>query len=104
MLKADASAHARKVQFREPKCAPPKCVADVLTGKPVRAPRRPLCVLGLPRPRLKAGLGDKGHAGWRGAVFEWGSAPFDSKFCAVWRAFFESFAPIERGLAPVYRL
>ena len=33
-----------------------------------------------------------------------GRAPFDSKYSAVWRAFFESFAPAGRNLAPVYRL
>ena len=32
-----------------------------------------------------------------------GGAPFGAKYCAVWRALFESFAPIERALAPVYR-
>ena len=32
-----------------------------------------------------------------------GRAPFDLKFRAVWHALFESFAPFERGLAPVYR-
>ena len=30
-------------------------------------------------------------------------ASFDSKFCAVWRAMFESFVQIDGGLAPVYR-
>ena len=33
-----------------------------------------------------------------------GRAPFDSKYRAVWRAMFESFAPVERALPPVYRL
>ena len=32
-----------------------------------------------------------------------GRAPFDAKYCAVWHALFESFAPVERELAPVYR-
>ena len=32
-----------------------------------------------------------------------GCAPFDSKFCVVRRALFESFAPIERGLALLRR-
>ena len=34
---------------------------------------------------------------------EMGRAPFDSKFCAAWRALFESFVPIGRGMAPVCR-
>ena len=45
-----------------------------------------------------AGAGD-----WWGQEFQIGRVPFDSKYCAVWRAFFESFAPAERVLAPVYR-
>ena len=32
-----------------------------------------------------------------------GRAPFDSKFCAARHPLFESYAPIERSLAPVYR-
>ena len=39
----------------------------------------------------------------RDAKFQVGRAPFDAKYCAVWRALFESFAPVERALAPVYR-
>ena len=46
---------------------------------------------------------DRDQSDWWGASFEIGRAPFDSKFCAVWHALFESFAPIERGLAPAYR-
>ena len=88
MLKADVSAHARQVQYRELTCAPPKCVVDVSDGKLVRDPRFPLRAPGLPRPELKVLFGDGGHADWRGAEFELGRAPFDSKFCAVWRAFF----------------
>ena len=56
------SARARKVQCREPTCAPPKCVVDVLNGKLVRAPWFPKCALGLPRPELKAIFGEKGRA------------------------------------------
>ena len=40
---------------------------------------------------------------WRVAPFELGCAPSDSKYFAAWRAFFESFAPIERRLVPAYR-
>ena len=44
-----------------------------------------------------------GSDDWRGAKFQMGRAPFDAKYFSVWRALFESFAPAERALAPVYR-
>ena len=50
MLNADASVHARQVEYRDRTCAPPKCVVEVFAGRAVRAPRFPLCELGLPRP------------------------------------------------------
>ena len=83
MLRADVSAHARKVQYRELTCARPKCVVDALNGKPVRAPQLPLCALGLPRPELEVLFGNESHADWWGAGFDFGRAPFGSKFCAV---------------------
>ena len=42
-------------------------------------------------------------ADWWGAEFQIGRAPLGAKYFAVWRALFESFAPVERALAPVYR-
>ena len=42
-------------------------------------------------------------AGWRDENFQLGRAPFDSKYCAVWRALFDSFAPAGRALALAYR-
>ena len=44
-----------------------------------------------------------GGADWWKSEFENGRAPFGSWYCAVRRALFESFAPVERALAPVYR-
>ena len=43
-----------------------------------------------------------GAAEWRDSEFEIGRAPFGSRYCAVWRALFESSAPVERASAPVY--
>ena len=42
-------------------------------------------------------------ADWWDFEFEIGRAPRDSEYCAVWRALFKSFVPIDRGLAPAYR-
>ena len=103
-LEADASAHSRKVRYRGLACAPPKCVVDVSNGKLVRVPRFPMRALGLPRPDFQVLFGDECRADWWGAEFELVRAPLDLKFCFIRRAFFESFAPIERGLAPAYRL
>ena len=47
--------------------------------------------------------GRPGAAGWWGKKFQLGRAPFDSKYCAAWHALFESLAPGDRALAPVYR-
>ena len=104
MLNADASVHARKLQYRDRACPPPTFVAEVFDGRPARVPRCPLREIGLPRPELKVLFGDESHADWWGAEFELGRAPSDSKFRAAWRGFFESFASIERGFAPAYRL
>ena len=38
--------------------------------------------------------GKSGSLAWWDESFQMGRAPFDSKFCAVWRALFEAFAPV----------
>ena len=48
--------------------------------------------------------GRPGCADWWDSEFEIDRAPFRSRCCAVWRVLFESFAPVGRALAPVYRL
>ena len=40
---------------------------------------------------------------WRDVSLETGRAPFDTKYCAARHALFESFASLERLLAPAYR-
>ena len=89
MLKADVSAHARKVQYRELTCVPPECVVDVSTSEPARVPQFAPYAFGLSCPALKVLFGGEGHADWWDTVFELGRAPF---------------APIGRGYAPVCHL
>ena len=68
------------------------------------APPRPLRDLGLRPDEAKQVHEPYGtEAGW-GETFQTGRAPFDSKYCAARHALFESFAPVERSLSPVYRL
>ena len=40
---------------------------------------------------------------WSAEPFEMGRAPYDSEFCAVWRALFESSAQLRRALSPLRR-
>ena len=82
----------------------PNCITSRLAGGDASAPPYLLCVLGL-APGVVAQVHEKSDtAAWRDEFFQTGRAPFDSKHCAVWRALFESFAPVERSLGPVYRL
>ena len=67
-------------------------------------PPYPLCVLGLHPDKAKKVHEHLGTDTWRGEEFQLGRAPSDSKYCAVWHALFESFAPAERPLSPVLRL
>ena len=69
-----------------------------------RPPPYPHCGLGLSREQAQKIREPRGTETWWGAEFQMGRAPFDSKYCAVWRAMFESFAPAERALSPAYRL
>ena len=83
--------------------SPPPCVVERLAGKLVPLPEFPLCCLGLDMEEVNCLYGRPGCADWWDSEFEIGRAPFDPRYCAVWRALFESFALVERALAPVYR-
>ena len=100
---SDSPGRARNAQSLEPMWPPPQRAPGRLGGKAAVAPLYLLRALGLERAELTALYGDSGQSYWWGASFEMGRAPFDSKFCAVWRALFEYLPPIERSLAPVYR-
>ena len=69
----------------------------------MRAPPYPLCDLELDREEARELHGGPDAGDWRDKSSQLGRAPFDSKFCAGWHALFESFAPVERALAPAYR-
>ena len=101
--KKGVSAHAKKCDSPGEYHSPPSCAEERLYGKGARAPKCPLCDLGRSRDEVEKLRGRPGAREWRGAEFQLGRAPFDSRYCAVWRALFESFAPAERALAPVYR-
>ena len=60
------------------------------------------CAPGLSQGPLRDLFGASDAALWRGVYFDMGRAPSDSKYCAVWRAPLESFAQLDRVLAPVY--
>ena len=102
-LDSNLAANAREVQSAVSARPPPQCIADVLKGKKVSLPPRPLCARGLIRDDLKILYSSERRADWWDVEFEVGRAPFDSKFRAVWHALFESFVPIKRRLAPVYQ-
>ena len=72
-------------------------------GNRVSLPPYPLRALGLGRRELRTLYGDDRYADWRDDELEIGRAPRGAKFCAVRHASFESFVPIGRGLAPVFR-
>ena len=101
-LKSDVSAHATQVQLSEPMWPLPQVALDRFEGGDVEVPRYSLCALGFEEAELKRVYGKQRQPDWRDVSFQTGCAPFDSKFRAVWHALFESFAPIERGPAPVY--
>ena len=69
----------------------------------MQVPKFPLCCLGPTREGVNDLYDSPGSADWWGAGFQMGRAPFGAQYCAVWRALFESFAPVKRALAPVYR-
>ena len=83
--------------------APPASVRDFFRGESVAIPKFPLCVLGLAPAEVRKLQGRADADAWWDVPFHMGRVPFDSKYCAVWRALFESFAPIERVLAPAFR-
>ena len=68
--------------------SPPTCVQDHLRGKKVTAPRFPICDLGLSREEVNELHGSDGAGDGWGHEFHIGRAPFDSKYSAVWHAFF----------------
>ena len=78
-------------------------MANRLSGKETPAPPFPLRDLGLSREEAAKVRDRPGADEWWDATFHLGRVPFDSKYCAVWRALFESFAPVERASAPVCR-
>ena len=84
--------------------SPPAIVQKFLRGETTVVPRFPLCDLGLTTAEVDELHGMVGGGSWRDEPFQIGRVPFDSKYCAVWHALFESFAPVERVLAPVFRL
>ena len=85
-------------------CIPhPSRVIGRLAGKLAPAPEFPLCYLGLDTQEVDRLYGRPWRADWWDSKFEIGRALSDSQYCAVWRALFESFAPVERALAPAYR-
>ena len=63
----------------------------------------PICDLGLSPGNVRKLHWPDGAGDWWGREFQIGRAQFDAKYCAVWRAFFQSCAPAERDLAPVFR-
>ena len=84
--------------------APPLRVQSHFRGEAVPVPKFPLCVLGMTSAEIEKLSGRKNAGDWWDVPFHMGRVPFDSKYCAVWHALFESFAPVERVLAPVFRL
>ena len=81
--------------------SPPPCVRDYFRGEPAAAPQFPLCDLGLTRDEVQKLHGPADADTWWDSPLHLGRVPFDSKYCAIWHAFFESFAPVERVLVPV---
>ena len=59
-----------------------------------------MCALGLSQDTLRNLFGAADAPSWRGESLEMGRATYDSKHCAVWRALFESVAPLGRFHAP----
>ena len=103
VLKKSRLAHFEKSESVDEYRSPLPCATDRLGGKDAPAPPYPLCDLGLEGEAADKVQKRPGSKDWRGAEFQLGRAPFDSKYCAVWHALFESFAPAQRVLAPVYR-
>ena len=94
VLRKSASKRANPLNVSGELHAPPACVRDHFRGENVAAPKFPLCVLGLTSAEVEKLMGRKGADDWWGEPFHLGRVPFDAKYCAVWNAFFESFAPI----------
>ena len=92
-LKKSASAHAKKGESSKEFHSPPPRVEGRLNGKDAQALPHPLRDLGLNREEVRKLHGGPEAAGWWGENFQLGRAPFDSKYCAVWHALSESFAP-----------
>ena len=102
-LKIRMSPQAKSGVYRDEFHPPPVCVTERCAGRAVQVPDFPLCCLGLTREEVNALYCSPGSANWWGAKFQMGRAPFDTRYCAVRHALFESFAPVERALAPIYR-
>ena len=66
--------------------SPPASATDRRAGESVRVPRFLSRDLGLTREGVEALRGSPESADWWNVKFRIGRAPFDAKYCAVWRA------------------
>ena len=101
--KKSLSQHGESGGPRDEFRPPPACVAWRAAGKCLQVLKFPLCYLSLTREEVNVLYDTPGPADRRGAGFQMGRAPFGSKYCAAWRALFESFTPAQQVLVPVYR-
>ena len=95
-------------EFTQKAPPPPKSVVGRLQGSEEAvtppAPDFPLCAMG-PRPYCAAlALKEVEPAPWREVEFDIGRRRDDMQYSAAWHSLFETFAPIDRALGPVYRL
>ena len=81
---------------------PPASVSARLYNGLDPAPAFPLCALGLPQDAVHELFGAADASLWWGESLEMGRVQFESKYCGAWRAWFESFALLDRVLAPAY--
>ena len=103
MLQSDLSARACKEKWAKPSYSPLASVSARLNGGDGPALPFPSCTWGLPRDTVRELSGAADTSAWCGVSSEMGRGPSDSRYCAYWRALFESFAPPERVSAPAYR-
>ena len=103
VLQSDPSTHDRKKTWPKLPRPPPASVPARSNGGVDPAPALPLRALGLPRGAVRELFVAADASSWWGESFAMGRAPLDSKYCGVRYALFESFAPLERVPAPVYR-
>ena len=102
-LEKSLSQHAKFGELRDELHSLPSCIAERLAGKAVQVLKFPLSSPCLNREEVNTLCESPAFAHWRGAEFQIGRAPVGAEYCAARHALFESFAPAERALAPVYR-